>query len=106
MRLRHVIDAIVLIQSFVKDQTLPQFLEDLKGQNAVLYQFLVIGEALRHIDNSVLAKYQYPWHVPKSFRNFIAHEYHKIRLEVVYRAANDLEPLKTTINTMLRTEFE
>ncbi len=104
-RFLHILDAILLIQSFVKHQTLTDFLNDTKGHNATLYQFLIIGEAIGRIDYSILTKYKYPWHIPKSFRNFIAHEYHKIRLDAVYRAANDLEVLKKTIQIILQKEF-
>ena len=54
------------------------FLVDVKTQSAVQYQFLIIGEAVRYIDGDILAKYNYPWHLPRSFRNFIIHVYHGI----------------------------
>lgn len=79
-RVNHIYNAIGLIQSFVEEQTEGDFCLDIKGQNAVLYQFLIIGEAIRHVDNSILEKYSYPWHIPQFFRNFIPHEYHKIKL--------------------------
>ncbi len=104
-RLEHVKTAILYIQLFVKDQTVDDFLQDIKGQNAALYQFLVIGEAIKNVDNAILQKYQYPWHIPKSFRNFIAHEYHKIKMQSVYNAANDLDELLKIVETMLQNEF-
>ena len=103
-RLEHIRSSVLLIQSFVKDQTEKDFIKDIKGQNATLYQFLIIGEAIRNIDNSILEKYDYPWHIPKSFRNFIVHEYHKIKLESVYRAAKDLNTLLNIIEKMLMNE--
>ena len=104
-RLEHISKAILLIQSFVKDQTRDDFLKDIKGQNATLYQFVVIGEALGHIDNSLLRNYQYPWHLPRSFRNFLTHEYHKVKLESVYNTACNLNPLLEMIETILKEEF-
>jgi len=105
IRIEHIKDAILLINSFVQNQTETDFLADIKGQNAVLYQFLIIGEAIRNVDNSILDKYSYPWHIPKSFRNFIAHEYHKIKLESVFRAANDLNTLLKIVEQILKKEF-
>ena len=104
-RLEHICKAILLIQSFVKDQTRDDFLRDIKGQNATLYQFVIIGEAIRHLDNALLESYKYPWHLPRSFRNFIAHEYHKIKLESVYNTATNLSPLLKVIETILKHEF-
>ncbi len=95
----------MLIKSFVNKQSENDFMLDIKGQNAVLYQFLIIGEAIRHIDTAILDKYKYPWHIPKSFRNFIAHEYHKIKLESVYRASVDMDNLENAINQIIKKEF-
>lgn len=58
-RLEHVKTAILYIQLFVKDQTVDDFLQDTKGQNDSLYQFLVIGEAIKNVDNAILQKYSY-----------------------------------------------
>ena len=105
IRIEHIKDAILLINSFVQNQTETEFLADIKGQNAVLYQFLIIGEAIRNVDNTILNKYPYPWHIPKSFRNFIAHEYHKIKLESVFRATKDLNTLLKIVEQILKNEF-
>ncbi len=105
-RLEHIKTAILSIQSFVRDITREEFLADKIRQDAVLYRFIIIGEAIRHVDNSILEKYSYPWHIPRSFRNFIAHEYHKIRLESVFNAANDLEELLQAVNLILSKEFK
>ncbi len=59
-RLLHIKNAIALIKSYVATQTEHDFTNDVKTQNAVLYQFLIIGEAVRHIDNTILEKYKYP----------------------------------------------
>jgi len=104
-RLEHIREAILNIQAFVKDVSKEQFLSDKIRQDAALYRFIIIGEAIRHVDNAILVKYSYPWHIPRSFRNFIAHEYHKIRLESVYNAANDLEELLLTVDLILSREF-
>ena len=105
-RLEHIRDAIFNIKSFVKGLTVDEFLSDKIRQNAVLYQFIIIGEAIRHVDKSILDKYPYPWHIPRSFRNFLAHEYHEIRLERVFIAANDLDELLNTIELILSREFK
>ena len=104
-RVEHIQTAILQIKSFVKDKSVSEFMADKIRQNAVLYQFIIIGEAIRHIDNSVLEKYPYPWHIPRSFRNFIAHEYHKISMESVYNAGFDLDELLKMIEQILEKEF-
>ena len=105
-RAQHILEAIKLIKEFAADIDEAAFIYDIKIQSAVQYQFLIIGEAIRYIDNSILAKYIYPWHIPKSFRNFIIHEYHDVKMERIYFATQDLEELKKQIILILKNEFE
>lgn len=104
-RLGHVIESIDEILRYMSNLNEEDFLENTMVQSAVLYQFMVIGEAIKSIDNELLNKYPYPWNVPKSFRNFIAHEYHKIKMTRVYSATEDLIELKSLIETIIETEF-
>lgn len=105
-RTEHILEAIKLIKEFVADTDETTFLNDIKIQSAVQYQFLIIGEAIRYIDNSILAKYIYPWHIPKSFRNFIIHEYHGVKMERIYFATQDLEELEKQIILIFKNEFK
>jgi uncharacterized protein with HEPN domain len=104
-RIIHISNAINLIERFVNQVSEADFLSDLKLQSAVQYQFLIMGEAVKYIDISILEKYNYPWHIPKSFRNFIIHEYHGVKMERIYYASKDLEALKLQINQILIKEF-
>jgi len=72
---------------------------------SVQYQFLVIGEAVSHLDKSILEKYDYPWHIPRSFRNFIIHEYHGVKMERIIFAAQDLSELEKNIRLIVENEF-
>ena len=102
----HILEAIQLIRDFVADSSLEVFLSDLKVQSAVQYQFLIIGEAIKHMDDAILSKYTYPWHIPRSFRNFIIHVYHGIKMERIFYATQDLDELDKQIKEILENEFE
>lgn len=104
-RLEHIRTAINKISSSVRDQSADEFITDTLRQDAVLYQFIIIGEAIRHVDKKILDKYPYTWHIPMSFRNFIAHEYHKISMERVYNAARNLNELMDIVEIILEKEF-
>lgn len=104
-RLEHVIQAIDSIKDFMDDMEEEEFLQNSMIQSAVLYQFLIIGEAIKSIESWFLEPYPYPWNVPKSFRNFIAHEYHKIKMTRVYAASEDLDQLKALMNHIIEKEF-
>ncbi|MBT3302569.1 MAG: DUF86 domain-containing protein [Bacteroidetes bacterium] len=103
-RLKHVLQAIKLIRLFVGEIKLEGFLENRQIQSAVLYQFLIIGEAVKNIDQSLLNKYTYPWHMPRSFRNFIAHEYHNLNIRRVYEAIAELDDLKVVVEQIIDKE--
>ena len=98
-------EAIKLIRQFVEHVEKESFIKDIKIQSAVQYQFLVIGEAVRYIDNSILEKYTYPWHIPRAFRNFMINVYHDVKLERIYHAAKDLEALEQQIRLIVENEF-
>lgn len=104
-RVEHILEAIRLIKEFVAGVDEAVFLSDIMLQSAVQYQFLIIGEAIRHIDNDILDKYNYPWHIPRSFRNFIIHVYHGIKAERIYYAARDMDELEKQVNNLLKNEF-
>jgi uncharacterized protein with HEPN domain len=104
-RLEHILNAIENIKAFVKDEDEVTFAADVKIQSAVQYQFLIIGEAIRYIDSSILDRYNYPWHIPRSFRNFIIHEYHGVKMERIYYASQDLAELENAIQAILSKEF-
>lgn len=104
-RAEHIIKSIELIKEFVSDVNEATFLKDFKIQGAVQYQFLIIGEAIRYIDNDILEKYDYPWHIPRSFRNFIIHEYHGVKMERIFFATHDLNDLEEKIKLILENEF-
>jgi len=83
-RLEHVLDAISKIKVYCSGMKMEDFLADSRTQSAVLYQFVIIGEAIASLTLDLTEKYDYPWHKPRSFRNYIAHEYHGIQMRVVW----------------------
>ena len=105
-RAEHILEAINLIKEFVAGMDENAFIKDVKVQSAVQYQFLIIGEAIRYIDDAILAKYMYPWHIPRSFRNFIIHVYHGVKMERIYFATQYLDELEKQIHLILTNEFK
>jgi uncharacterized protein with HEPN domain len=105
-RLQHIEQAIADIQKFVTGETLETFCEKDMLHDAVMMQFIIIGEAIINVENEKLDKYDYPWYKVKSFRNMIAHEYFNIKLPAVWQIIeNDLQQLKEVVETILKKEF-
>ena len=66
----------------------------------------MIGEAIIHVEDEKLDKYDYPWHKVRSFRNIIAHKYFNIKLAAVWAIIqNDLPELKKVVEQILENEF-
>lgn len=106
IRLQHILQAIATIEKFTKGETEKTFCENDMLQDAVMMQFIIIGEAIIHVENEKLDKYKYPWYKVKSFRNMIAHEYFNIKFSAVWQIVeNELEQLKMIVNTILEKEF-
>ncbi len=105
-RLQHILEAISKINSFIEGESEESFINSTIIQNATLFQYAIIGEAVVHIDSELLSKYPYPWHYVRSFRNFILHEYHAIEMWVIWETTkNNLPQLKEIVETILKKEF-
>lgn len=104
--LQHIVQAISDIEKFVTGETMEPFCERDMLHDAVMMKFIIIGEAIIHVENEKLDKYIYPWYKVKSFRNMIAHEYFNIKLPAVWHIIEkDLQELKGVIQTILNNEF-
>ena len=105
-RLLHIQKAISEIERFTTGCSLKKFEKNEMLVSAVLFQFSVIGEAIIHIDQSLLEKYDYPWFKVRAFRNLVAHEYFDIRLASVWKIIeNDLPVFKQSIEKIIENEF-
>ena len=104
--LQHIVQAIADIEKFVTGETMETFCEKDMLHDAVMMKFLIIGEAIIHVENEKLDKYDYPWYKVKSFRNMIAHDYFNIKLPAVWHIIErDLQKLKGVVQTILNKEF-
>jgi uncharacterized protein with HEPN domain len=106
-RVRYISEACKKIMDYCENITEQEFIEDDMLNSAVLYQFIIIGEAIRHVDLDVLKKYPYQWHLPRSFRNYAAHDYFGINLSQVYNTVKELLPdFKILIDTILKENYK
>src|SRR3972149_6412587 len=84
-RLRHIIEATERIQEYVAGMTCAEFVADRRSVDAVLRNFMVIGEAARHIPEPVMTRHPgVPWAQMRGMRNVLAHDYDRVNLDVVW----------------------
>jgi uncharacterized protein with HEPN domain len=105
-RLEHIEKAITAIEKFVAEADIKMFCENDMLHDAVMLQFIIIGEAIIHVENEKSDRYDYPWYKVCSFRNMLAHEYFTIKLAAVWEIIQkDLPKLKAIVRTILDKEF-
>jgi uncharacterized protein with HEPN domain len=59
-RIGDILDAITRCRSFSEGVSRDEFLRDEKTQAAILYNLQIIGEAVNHISDQVLAEFPKP----------------------------------------------
>lgn len=105
-RAEHILDSIDKINKYTRGLSEKEFIEKDLVQDAVLYLFSIIGEAVVYIDKDILKKYPYPWHLVRSFRNYIAHEYFGINMKLVYQSVEqDLPALHKVVRDLIKNEL-
>jgi uncharacterized protein with HEPN domain len=105
-RIKHILEAIEYIEIAIQNHTESSFINDHKTVNACIYKYSIIGEATNCINRNLLAKYLYPWHQVKSFRNFVLHEYHAVSLQVIWNTSiQSLPELKKIMILIQREHF-
>ena len=83
-------EAMQNIREFTGNMSYDQFCNDTKTIYAVTRGFEILGEAAKHIDDSIRLKYPgIPWKMIAGMRDKLIHEYFGIALEIVWSAVQD-----------------
>lgn len=81
------------IESFIGDLDQQAFLDDEEKQSAVLYQFVVIGEATKRLSREFrTAHSEVPWRRVAGMRARVTHGYDAVDIELVWRVASEEVP--------------
>jgi uncharacterized protein with HEPN domain len=102
-----IVESIDRIDEFLAGLGAETFATDEKTKAAVLHKLTVIGEASRHLRDSLAPRYpEVDWSKAAALRNLIAHAYFSIDYEIVYRTARESLPrLRRQIAHILATEY-
>lgn len=101
----HIAEAIEKLELVANTTTKEEFLDDWLKQDAVLKNFIVIGEAISQIDEEIKQKFpDVDWRGAKSMRNFIVHEYFSVDNGFVWETIFETIPtFKIQINNILNS---
>ena len=103
-RLRDIREALVAIREHLaRAGEAPAGKETALLHDALLFQFVVIGEAVKHLAPETLESApEIPWADVAGLRDLIAHEYFRIEIDrVLAIVERDLPPLEQTIDRLL-----
>ena len=101
---RDILECIAFIETYVGEGK-DAFLQSRLLQQAANYNFILIGEAVKRLDERLIARQPHiDWRGFARFRDVLVHRYHGTEARVVWMAADkELPALKAAIVAMLET---
>jgi uncharacterized protein with HEPN domain len=95
--------AIQEVEDFIGSLSFDAFLKDAKTVKAVTMNFIVIGEATKHIPLETRRNYpEIPWSKIVWMKNILTHDYPAIKIEVIWKTAKKRLPeLKPAIEELM-----
>lgn len=97
-------DAVSAIQSYTRDMTYEQLLADRKTREAIILNFVVIGEAIKKIPQEITDRHpDVPWKEFSGMRDKMVHGYFMISPAIIWETSrHDLVPLAAAVKDLLR----
>lgn len=105
--LSDIVSACRRANRFAGETTRQDFEASKMHQSAVLYNLMIIGEAVSRISDGLKVKYpEIDWQSLSGFRNIIVHTYFSLDLEIVWKSATvDALKLIEQIQSVLAIEY-
>ena len=103
IRLKHILESIGKIESYLQGFDEAKFGQDELRQDAVLRQLEIIGEASKNLSDDLRkSNPNIEWRKMAGTRDRLAHGYFSVDIEIVWRITQDFLPtLKTEIEKIL-----
>ena len=103
IRISDILDAIEAIQEYTAGMDFKRFAEDRKTVDAVVRNFIIIGEAAIRIPEQVVTENpKIPWRDMSDMRNIVVHEYFGVSNKILWETIqSDLPPLLPLLQKLL-----
>jgi uncharacterized protein with HEPN domain len=101
--LRHILDAIAKVETYLQDKDEMAFSQETLIQDAVIRQIEIMGEATKRLSRDLRAKYEQPsWQDIAGMRDKLIHDYFGVDIGQVWlTATEDLPLLKAEVERIL-----
>jgi uncharacterized protein with HEPN domain len=91
--LHDILHYMSAVEKFTAGMSFDEFAEDEKTIYAVVRGIEVVGEATKHIPNSIRSKYpMIPWKDMAGIRDRVIHGYFVVDLEIIWKTATEEFP--------------
>jgi uncharacterized protein with HEPN domain len=106
--LKHILDAMNLIDEYLRDIGYNDFMSRHMVQDAVIRQIEIIGEAAKNLSIPMRDKYpNIPWKKMAGMRDKLVHQYFGVDLDAVWETATkDISELRQKIEKIIEAEGE
>jgi uncharacterized protein with HEPN domain len=106
-RVEDILAAIADIQAWTVGKTQADLESDQILLRAILYSFMIVGEAASNVPESLQGIYaEIPWRLMKDMRNVMAHEYFQIDVQILWNTiTKSLPRVVTQLETLLEREI-
>ncbi len=105
VRLQHIYDAILEIETYLVNQEFPDFMANSMMRFACIKQIEIIGEASNQISEEIKSKFAgIEWDQIVGMRNVFVHEYFGVDSNLVWGIIKgDLPQLKCVVDEILKS---
>jgi len=104
-RIADITEAIEAVLEYTAAMSFEQFVSDRKTIDAVIRNFIIIGEAASHFPEDFIAMHpDLPWREMRDMRNIAAPEYFAVDNEIVWETLKkNLPPLLLLLQQLIKS---
>jgi uncharacterized protein with HEPN domain len=104
LRISDIIEAIENALDYSSGMTVEQFVADRKTIDAVVRNFIIIGEAASHLPEEIIERHlDLPWREMRDIRNIVVHEYFGVDNMIVWETLKkNLPPLLPLLKHLVK----